>query len=98
MTPADFAAALARTRMRPEGRGTQGARLVLLEGLSKSEASRRVGATPDAIRQAVARIQRAYREMLDLPPTWLCLTVALPPEREGALRDAVAGMGGRVSL
>lgn len=98
MTPADYAAALSRTRMQPEGRGTQGARLVLCDGLSNSEASRRVGTTPDAIRQAVARIQRAYHEMLGLPPGWLCLTVAVPPEREGALRDAVVALGGRVGL
>lgn len=96
MTPADFAAALSRTRMQPEGRGTQGARLVLIDGLSNSEAGRRVGSTPESVRLAVARVRAAYRDMQGLPSHWACLTVALPADREMELHDAVAALGGRL--
>lgn len=96
MTPADFAAALSRTRMQPDGRGTQGARLVLLDGLSNAEAARRVGSTSEAIRQAAQRVRAAYRDMQGLPAHWACLTVALPADRETDLREAVSALGGRV--
>lgn len=56
MTPAQFTQALASTRLDPAGLATQAARLVLVDGLSRNAAARKVGCDPAAVTRAVQRI------------------------------------------
>lgn len=84
MTPKDFDLAAARTRMRPAA--VEGARLVLIEGLSSAEAGRRMRRTGEWARAAAARVRRAYREMMGCPPGWEMVTVPLPADEAEAVR------------
>lgn len=57
MTPAQFTAALAGTRMAPEGKSTAAARLVLVDGKSRKQAAEALGIDAAAVSRAVAKIQ-----------------------------------------
>jgi hypothetical protein len=57
MTPRQFAAALAGTRMPPDSASSRAARLVLVDGLSMHAAARECGIGHSAVSRAVARIQ-----------------------------------------
>lgn len=74
----DFVAAVATTQMR---RVTiDAARRVLVDGQSIRTAADAVGRTYETVRAAVARVNRAHRELLGCPNGWEVVTVALPPE------------------
>ena len=57
MTPAQFSAALARTRMSPDGKAAHGAAYVLCHGLSITDAAKAVGLDRSAVSRAVARLR-----------------------------------------
>jgi len=76
MTPVQFATALARTKLKPRAAGA--ARRVLVDGLSKSAAAREIGLSPEAVRQAVARVEREHKGVIGCPRDWVCLTVCVP--------------------
>lgn len=78
MTAEEFARALARTKLKARAAGM--ARRVLVDGLSKSAAAREVGLTPEAARQAVARIEREHLGLIGCPRNWICLTVCVPSD------------------
>lgn len=57
MTSSEFSAALARTRMSPDGRAARGARMALVDGLLISEAATVVGLDRSAVSRAVSRLR-----------------------------------------
>jgi predicted DNA-binding protein (UPF0251 family) len=59
MKPKRFSAIARLIRMR-RGAAEEAARLVLVDGLRPSEAARRVGLSPQAVSNAVARVRRAH--------------------------------------
>lgn len=85
MTPEQFDAAAQRTRL--QDRKLSAARLVLVDGLGKSEAARESGMQPSAVWDAVARIEREHRSIVGCPPGWVVLTICVPPH--GAEEDAI---------
>lgn len=62
MTPAQFDALAQLLRLLPGSTSRELARLVLVDGLTQAEAATRLGATPQAVHNAVQRV----REGLDL--------------------------------
>lgn len=87
MTPHQFTAALTRTKLKP--RAASAARRVLVDGLTKSSAAREAAPplSPEAVRVAVARIERAHKAVVGCPAGWDCLTVCVP--RNSAARATV---------
>lgn len=57
MTPAQFTAALAGTRMDPDTASTKAARLVLVDRLSGYEAAHRLGLTEGAVNAKVRKLR-----------------------------------------
>lgn len=86
MTPADFAAARTRTRLRE--RGAEAARLVLVDGLSEREAGRRVGVSGTTARRSRQTVERAWLEAQGLGPPLVVVTVACRPEKVQAVMEA----------
>ena len=88
MTPLQFTAALTRTKLKARAAGA--ARRVLVDALSKSAAAREVGLSPEAVRQAVARVEREHKAVIGCPRGWVCLTVCVPEFSEAyfAIQDA----------
>lgn len=78
MTPEQFATALARTKLKARAAGAT--RRVLVDGLSKSEAAREVDLTPQAVSEAVWRVELAHLGIMGCPRNWICLTVCVPSE------------------
>ncbi|MDH4230278.1 MAG: transcriptional regulator KorA [Nitrospirota bacterium] len=62
MTAAEFDAALARTRMSPEGPAARGARMVLVDAAYPGDAAEAVGRTRTTIVQAVGRLRRRQED------------------------------------
>jgi|GEM_PF-4323121 len=56
MTPAQFARAIAGTRIDPQGQTAAACRLVLVDGLSRTEAARRIGIDGAAVSRAIAKL------------------------------------------
>ena len=77
MTPRQFALALDRLNLK--ARSAHVARRVLVDGLTKSQAARESGITPEAVRQAVRRVELAHQNIVGCPPGWECITVCVPP-------------------
>lgn len=88
MTPADFAAAISRTRLRE--RAAEAARLILVDGLTAAETARRLGITHPTARVAAARVTEAYRAMIGCPAGWMTVTVCIPQSGYAELLDTVA--------
>ena len=86
MTPTDFAAALARTSLRSP-QCIDGARLMLLEGLSSAEAGRRVGRSRGEVHRAMQRVERAYLDAQGMPAHWRVVTEVVPPDAIAELRE-----------
>ena len=61
MTPTQFTAALAATRMDPSGLATQAARHVLVDGMSRNAAAKQTGIDIRAVSRAVERIAPRQR-------------------------------------
>ena len=76
MTPAEFSAALARTRLKARAAGY--ARRVLVDGIGKTEAAHEAGLTPQAVDQAVRRVEHAHKNIIGCPRGWVCITVSVP--------------------
>lgn len=76
MTPAQFAAALARTRLQKNA--AEWARLVRLAGWSKIGVARTFGVSPTAVGRAVARVDREHKKLIGVPDDWLVITVCVP--------------------
>lgn len=76
MTAAEFSAALARTRLK--ARAANYARRVLVDGIGKTETAHEVGLTPQAVDQAVRRVEQAHKDIIGCPPNWKCITVSVP--------------------
>jgi hypothetical protein len=84
MTPRQFAAAIDRTRLQQRGRRV--ARLVLVDGHSKSDAARAAGITPQAVAEVVRRVELAHRAVTGCPAEWECVTVCVPSAAVDAVR------------
>lgn len=84
MTPAEFDRLAARTKLRERAR--EAARLVLVEGLSLAESSRRIGITAQCIHTARKAILRELREEQGTPPDWQVVTVLVPPSVAAKVR------------
>lgn len=79
ITPAEFTAAVERTRLLPRTR--EAARLVLCEGKSYTAAGDAMSPrmTKQQVYCAVKRVEREYRGLRGAPRGWDCLTVVVPP-------------------
>ncbi len=78
LTPEVIDQAFARTRLGDRAKAV--VRLVLLDGLSMSEASRRLGVSREFVRHKLARTRRAIIDTLDFPSGWEVVTVVVPSE------------------
>lgn len=78
MTPEEFNAALAKTKL--SERSAKAARLVLVDGLGFTQAGNAI--TPRMTRMqvydVVSRVEREHLRTVGAPPGWKCLTLALP--------------------
>ena len=74
-----FSEILARTRLGESMR--EAAYYVFIRGFSISESARRAGVSKSGLREAVARLKRAYRESLGCPRDWEVVTVCLPRDK-----------------
>lgn len=61
MTPSQFAQALAASSMDPEGRTAQAARLVLVDGLTRNAAAKRIGIDIKAVSRGCERLMPRER-------------------------------------
>lgn len=61
MTPRQFAAALAGSRLDPQGRTAQAARLVLVDGLTRNAAAKQVGIDIKAVSRGCERLMPRER-------------------------------------
>lgn len=86
VTPEEFDIARAKTRLRD--RAANAARAVLVDGLTKSAAARAAELTPEAVRMAVARVEREHKGTVGCPAGWQCVTVCVP----GAIGDEIRGI------
>lgn len=96
MTPEEFSKAHGRTRIRRRLR--LAARLVLVKGLTMSEAARHCKVSRQAVHVAVRRIERALLERThtlpgrpravppDIPEHWETVTVIVTPDAADAVR------------
>lgn len=82
MTPDQFTAAAARTRL--QERKLAAARRVLVDGLGKAEAGREVGLQRGEVWDAVARIEREHKDIVGCPRGWAVITVCVPAHGEDA--------------
>lgn len=91
MKLSDFNAALAKTRMGERARDA--ARLILVDGLSPTEAARQIAETTgepmsrQAADKAARRIEAAHMAARGLPDGWECVTVCVPPEQVANVRE-----------
>ncbi len=60
MTPAQFDALARLLRLSPGSTSRELARLVLVDGLTQTEAATRLGATPQAAHNAVQRVREGH--------------------------------------
>jgi hypothetical protein len=63
------------------------ARLVLVDGMRIVDAANQMEMKPQQLREAVARIEAAYRAARGLPEGWACITVCVPAERIPDVRE-----------
>lgn len=59
MTPAEFDSVVARTGANPESRTMKAARMVMVDGITRHLAARRVGILPPGVYRAVRKLQLA---------------------------------------
>lgn len=85
MTEEMFDRAVETLRLREAA--IEGARLVLLDGLSSAEAGRRCGRTGEWARMAAAKVTRAAAQQMDCPAGWEVVTVCLPLEQAVEVRS-----------
>jgi TrfB plasmid transcriptional repressor len=85
MTPDQFNLAISRTRMR--GRAIGPARRVLCDGLGITEAGAEVGINRETVRQAIARINSAHKNIIGCPRDWECVTICVPREDAHDVRE-----------
>lgn len=63
------------------------ARLVLVDGLRVIDAARQMEMKRQQVEEAVARIEAAYKTAQGIPDGWECVTVCVPPDRAGDVRE-----------
>jgi hypothetical protein len=85
MNLSDFLTAANSTRMAQRTKDT--ARLVLVDGMRVIDAARQMEMKRQQVEEAVARIEAAYRAARGIPEGWECVTVCIPPERVGDVRE-----------
>lgn len=77
--------ALEQTRLQTRARTV--AKMIFIDGLSMAEAARRTGISKEAVRQIRARVAYAIRDACGLPRDWQVVTVAVPADVAGTIRE-----------
>lgn len=85
MNLSNFLTAANSTRMAQRTKDT--ARLVLVDGMRAIDAARQMEMKRQQVEEAVARIEAAYRATRGIPEGWECVTVCVPPEKSGDVRE-----------
>lgn len=88
ITPSILEQAFARTRMGERAKAV--VRMVLLDGLSISEAARRSGVSREFVRSKLARTRRALIDTQGIPPGWEVVTVVVPGDSARLIYDMEA--------
>jgi len=78
MTKDEFDAALSETRIKPTSNAAIAARLVLVDGISRSDVGRMIELSRQRVSVAVSRIEEAYYQSLGVPDGWGVLPLILP--------------------
>lgn len=88
MTAERFDELVANTRLKPDSKGRQAARLQLVDGLSQRDAAAQAGCTHTTVKQAVASIYKAGG--------LTTLAVTVPVDKVDALAQWLAENGGGI--
>jgi len=85
MKLSDFLEVANKTKL--ADRSKDSARLVLVEGVRAVDAAKQTGMKRQHVEESVQRIEAAYLRAHGVPDGWECVTVCVPKERAGDVRE-----------
>jgi len=85
MKLSDFLEVANKTKL--ADRSKDAARLVLVEGMRAIDAARQLDMKRQHVQESVKRIEAAYLRAHGIPDGWECVTVCVPKELAGDVRE-----------
>jgi TrfB plasmid transcriptional repressor len=62
-------------------------RMVLVDGMRVAEAARQMEMSRQLVQNAVARVEAAHKAAHGIPENWECITLCVPPDLVGEMRE-----------